>query len=140
MVDYTLEETGFVIEKDLTIRIPVSAFHYDPEYFPDPENFDPERFSNENKHKIKPYTYMPFGEGPRACIGKYNQDYNLKYIYIDWFLGERFSTLTGKIALASLIKDFNFELSEKTITPIEPDPASVFITSKNGIYLKTTKI
>lgn len=69
LVDYTIEETGYVIEKGLTVRIPVASFHYDPAYFPDPESFIPERFSDENKHNIKPYTYMPFGEGPRACIG-----------------------------------------------------------------------
>ena len=50
--------------------IPTYAFHHDPEFFPDPEKFDPERFSEENKHKINPLAYMPFGAGPRNCIGK----------------------------------------------------------------------
>jgi cytochrome P450 family 9 len=42
----------------------------DPKYYPNPEVFDPERFSEKNKHNIKPFTFSPFGVGPRACIGK----------------------------------------------------------------------
>jgi cytochrome P450 family 9 len=50
--------------------IPAWSFHRDPQFFPDPLKFDPERFSEENKHNIQPFTYMPFGLGPRNCIGK----------------------------------------------------------------------
>lgn len=47
--------------------IPVLGFHYDENYFPEPEKFDPKRFSDAKN--IGPYTYLPFGEGPRNCIG-----------------------------------------------------------------------
>lgn len=46
------------------IRIPTYALQMDGQYFPNPEKFDPERFSDENKGDIKPGTYMPFGIGP----------------------------------------------------------------------------
>lgn len=49
--------------------IPAYAIHRDEKYFPDPECFDPERFSDENKSKIYPGSYIPFGIGPRNCIG-----------------------------------------------------------------------
>lgn len=42
----------------------------DPNYFPDPEKFDPDRFSPENKGNIVSGTYLPFGQGPRVCLGK----------------------------------------------------------------------
>lgn len=59
-----------IIEKDLPVLIPVWGLHRDPEYFPNPDNFDPERFNERNKSKIVDYTYIPFGEGPRICIGR----------------------------------------------------------------------
>ena len=52
------------------VYIPLLGLHYDPEYYPEPNKFDPERFSEENKQKRPNYTHMPFGEGPRLCIGK----------------------------------------------------------------------
>ncbi|XP_063825325.1 uncharacterized protein LOC135074873 [Ostrinia nubilalis] len=59
----------FIVRAGEVIVIPVYSIHRDPKYFPDPEKFDPERFSEENKHKIQPFTYLPFGAGPRNCIG-----------------------------------------------------------------------
>ncbi|CAH1395526.1 unnamed protein product [Nezara viridula] len=57
------------IPKGTKVFVPIGQFHKDPEYFPDPEKFDPERFSEENKDSIPKYTFLPFGEGPRICVG-----------------------------------------------------------------------
>lgn len=43
--------------------------HHDARYFPDPEHFDPERFSPEREKDIARHTYLPFGAGPRVCVG-----------------------------------------------------------------------
>lgn len=67
--DYTLP-TGLRLDKGVRIHLPVYHLHHNPDYFPEPEEFRPERFLPGARQNIKPYTYMPFGEGPRICIGK----------------------------------------------------------------------
>lgn len=69
------EEEFVVLEKGSSIVIPIVAIHYDPKYFPEPEKFDPERFSEENKGLLVSGSYMPFGVGPRNCIGKIFKPY-----------------------------------------------------------------
>lgn len=49
--------------------VPILGLHRDPEYFPEPEKFNPDRFNEQNIGKLTPYTYIPFGYGPRNCLG-----------------------------------------------------------------------
>lgn len=57
------------IEKGTRCIFPFIGLHHDPKYYEDPDRFDPERFSDENKKNIAAGTYLSFGYGPRSCIG-----------------------------------------------------------------------
>jgi len=73
-IDYELpapnETRKIKLPVGIGVYIPVLGIHHDPKYFPEPEKFDPDRFTKENKISRPNYTYLPFGEGPRMCIGK----------------------------------------------------------------------
>lgn len=69
---YKLKDAPGMVEEGLSVIIPCYGLHRDPEYFPEPDRFDPERFNDENRAKIWDYCYIPFGDGPRNCIGKRN--------------------------------------------------------------------
>ncbi len=71
--DYTMDlgnGKSLEIKKDEVIFLPFYLLHHDPKYFHNPEEFNPYRFSDENKDSIIPGSYLPFGLGPRACIGR----------------------------------------------------------------------
>ncbi|XP_071648745.1 cytochrome P450 9e2-like isoform X3 [Temnothorax longispinosus] len=89
-----------IVEPNNVLMIFIHGLHRDPEYFPNPDKFDPERFSEENKDKILPYTYLPFGHGPRKCIGN------------------RFVLMEAKILITHLLQKFTVKTTEKTVEPI----------------------
>ena len=61
---------GRIIKKGTDIAICIYAMHRDEDLFPEPLKFDPERFSDENQAKRRPYDFIPFSAGPRNCIGQ----------------------------------------------------------------------
>ncbi|XP_071571152.1 cytochrome P450 9e2-like [Temnothorax nylanderi] len=89
-----------IVEPNNVLTFFIYGFHRNPKYFPNPDKFDPERFSKENKDKILPYTYLPFGHGPRQCIGN------------------RFVLMEAKILIAHLLQKFILKTTEKTVEPI----------------------
>ncbi|XP_064212050.1 cytochrome P450 monooxygenase isoform X1 [Tribolium castaneum] len=120
--EYKVPGTDFVIEKGTKIWIPVLGLHRDPEYFPNPEKFDPERFTEENKRQRHPYTYLPFGEGPRICIGL------------------RFGMMQTKVGLSVLLKNYKFSINSKTKLPLQLDPKSFIMSTEGGIWLDYTRV
>jgi cytochrome P450 len=81
------------VKKGRIVLVNVYGLHHDPRYFADPERFDPERFSPENEAKIAKYTYLPFGGGPRVCIGN------------------AFSLMESRLLLATLAQRFKLSLA-----------------------------
>lgn len=73
MSDYTLNGTKINLPKGQVIWIPVYAIQRDPNIYPDPDVFDPERFNEETVQTRNAMFYLPFGDGPRNCIGTVKQ-------------------------------------------------------------------
>ncbi len=60
---------GYKMEKDQPLLVSVYGLHHHPDYWTNPEVFDPERFAPENQDKLVKNAYIPFGAGQRLCIG-----------------------------------------------------------------------
>ncbi|NWU62075.1 CP3AC protein, partial [Pterocles burchelli] len=113
----TVELNGVTIPKGMVVMIPAYVLHRDPEYWPEPEEFRPERFSKESKESIDPYTFLPFGAGPRNCIGM------------------RFALLVMKVAVVVLLQKFSFRTCKDTPIPLVLDTKG-FMKPKKPIVLK----
>ncbi|CAO2829450.1 unnamed protein product [Amaranthus hypochondriacus] len=95
---------GFHIPKGWKVHWSLYATHKNPEHFPDPERFDPSRFEGSGPD---PYTFVPFGAGPRMCAGK------------------EFARIEMLVFLHNLVTNFNFKLvnpNEKIINNPDPIP------------------
>lgn len=60
--DFRIPDTDMIIPANTDININVFSVHRDPEYYPNPDKFDPERFTPENVRNRKPFTFIPFGK------------------------------------------------------------------------------
>lgn len=118
---YTIPGTDIHLQKGDMVVIPAGGIHHDDRYYPNPEEFNPDHFSKESKAKRSPYTFLSFGQGPRACIGM------------------RFAQLELKIALCSILRHYTFTPSDKTAKVIETDPTSDLGYAKGGLWVKITK-
>ncbi|XP_046734957.1 uncharacterized protein LOC124404668 [Diprion similis] len=116
--EINLPETGLHVEKGIAIIIPVYGIHHDPEIYPNPEIFDPERFTEENIASRHPYTYLPFGEGPRNCIG----------------MG--FGLVQTKVALVSLVSKYRLTLDLDPEVPMTVEKDNVGVAWTDGMPLR----
>lgn len=119
---YKIPDTEIVIETGTIVDIPVVGIHYDRQYYPNPEQFNPDNFSERNKNSRPPYTFLAFGEGQKICIAI------------------RFGMMQIKLALALLMKNYEFKLSDKMKLPLEftSGPQQV-PTSVHGIWVTCNK-
>nr|CAI5852946.1 unnamed protein product [Callosobruchus analis] len=124
---YTIEpskpgEAPIHLTKGDMIWVPIYGLHHDYRYFPHPERFDPERFSDENKDKIVPYSYLPFGAGPRNCIGS------------------RFALLETKAVFFHLLSHFEIVPTYKTQIPLRINKKSFSFVAEDGFWLGLKKL
>ncbi|KAF6276282.1 thromboxane A synthase 1 [Rhinolophus ferrumequinum] len=111
------EVLGQRIPAGTVVETAVGALHHDPEHWPRPEIFDPQRFTAEAQQRRRPFTYLPFGAGPRSC------------------LGVRLGLLEVKLTLLHVLSNFRFEACPETQVPLQLESKSA-LGPKNGIYIK----
>ncbi|XP_063381258.1 cytochrome P450 9e2-like [Cydia fagiglandana] len=109
-------KTHFVADAGVHIWLPVYSVHRDERYWAHPHQCDPERFSSTNKQKILPYTYMPFGTGPRHCIGS------------------RFATTAAKVFLSQFLRHYSVSGGSSR----QLDPRAFILRPKHGFTLTVT--
>lgn len=117
VADYSVPKTNWMLERGMRIFIPVDAIHHDPEIYPDPDKFDPERFAPEAIAQRHPFAYLPFGDGPRNCIGM------------------RFGELQTSIGVIQLLRHYRFKPSSRTLNPMVYLKKNFLIAADGGIHL-----
>ena len=117
--DYDLN--GIHIPAGTEIIIPIYFLHHDPDAWSDPEKFDPERFRSPSKDARHALQFLPFGAGPRNCIGM------------------RFALMEIKIALVKILTKFKFEKSLETQVPLVIQPG-LTMSAKDGVHVRVSKV
>nr|XP_033329019.1 cytochrome P450 6A1-like [Megalopta genalis] len=120
--DYTFSNTKVTIPKGTRVFVPVLGLHHDPSIYPNPEVFDPERFNHDAVALRHPMSYLPFGDGPRNCIGA------------------RFAVYQTKVGIIKTLENFKVDVCGKTMIPYENNPRSLVYGPKEGIYLKLSEV
>ncbi|XP_030388133.1 probable cytochrome P450 6a23 [Scaptodrosophila lebanonensis] len=120
--DYDVGDSKHIIEKGTGICISVLGLHHDPDIYPEPEKFDPERFTEQSIASRPACTWLPFGDGPRSCIGS------------------RFGMMQTCIGLAYLVKDYRFTLAPGTKVPPTFVKKSFLLSPENGIVLNVETV
>lgn len=121
--DYQVPGSNLVLKKGTVLWIPRYAIQRDAEYYPNPDQFNPDHFTKEAQSKRDPYTFLAFGDGPRNCIGL------------------RFANLQSKIGIATIIDCFNVTLSPRTELPIALDLRSpIQPAAKGGLWLNFERV
>ncbi|XP_078037574.1 putative cytochrome P450 6a14 [Augochlora pura] len=120
--DYTFEDLKFTIPKDTSVFISAYGIQHDPDIYPNPEVFDISRFMGDAASKRHPMHYLPFGDGPRNCIGA------------------RFAIFQTKIGIIKAIRNYKVDTCETTVYPCKFNPSTFLLVPTHPITLKFTKI
>jgi cytochrome P450 len=109
---------GVSVRKGRVVIINIGGMHRRPAAFPDPERFDPDRFTPEREKALPPQSYLPFGAGPRICIGNH------------------FALMEGHLILATLAQRLRFDLL--STEPIQAEPL-VTLRPKGGVPVRVVR-
>jgi cytochrome P450 len=115
-----VELGGYRIPRGTWVFISPYATHHDPRYFPNPKQFDPDRFAPERQQAISQFAYIPFGGGPRICIGNH------------------FTFTLLAMALAVVAQRFRIKLCDDPAT-IVPDP-SLALRPRHGLRVRLHQV
>ncbi|CAN8008118.1 unnamed protein product [Ixodes pacificus] len=118
----SFEYNGTTFKAGTCILAPVSQIHRDPQYWPEPNKFDPDRFSPENKGSYRKTAFQPFGVGPRCCVG-----YKLALVQALYIT-------------ARMVADFKMELGEAQKGVIEMRSSGMMAAPGNGPWIKFTRL
>jgi cytochrome P450 len=105
------------IPRGSMVIVYVYGAHHAPRYWPNPENFDTERFTKANDKQRTPFTYLPFGAGPRGCIGA------------------NYAMLQILMILSDLLRKYDFRLAPGQTIEARP---MVILRPKHGIRMTFT--
>ncbi|RDD38954.1 Cytochrome P450 3A24 [Trichoplax sp. H2] len=119
-VEQDVTIAGVKLCKGDAIKIPVYGIHRDSEFWPNPEKFLPERFSAESTQKRHNCCYLPFGLGPRSCIGL------------------RLALFTIKVFLVKQLQQFEFKVCEQTVTSLEIE-AKASLSPLSDLFVQIVK-
>ncbi|MCR9270043.1 MAG: cytochrome P450 [Hyphomonadaceae bacterium] len=101
VAEQATELGGKKLRRGALVMIAPWTLHRHETYWPEPDRFDAERFLGTREREVQPGTYIPFGQGPHTCIGA------------------GFATLEASLIIASLIRDFEFEVvGEQAVRPV----------------------
>jgi cytochrome P450 len=108
---------GYDVSAGTTIYFAPWVLHRDPRHFPDPETFRPERWLDGSTAGLPKYAYIPFGGGPRVCIG------------------ERFAMMEGVLVLVAVLRRFRLEMNGPDPTPFP----SITLRPEGGPMMRVRK-
>ncbi len=110
---------GVRVRKNHVVLVNVSGIHRRADAFPNPDTFDLDRLSVEREKKLQPLSYMPFGAGPRVCIGNH------------------FALMEAHVVLATLLQRARFEL-EDPAAEVQCEPL-VTLRPKGGVPVRVSR-
>ena len=110
---------GIKVKKGVRIMMPTLPAHLDPEFFPEPEKYQPERFLKENAANVIPYTWRPFGSGNRVCIAQRFAMMEMKLFFAK-FMAKFKVTPTKRSGLVPELGAYGFLFYNESIAKVEP--------------------